>query len=115
MLERTKKHHIEQNIVGPAENWPKVESILKEFGFSIQTEGSIPWRDAFPKEFTDNESGTALRGARNKEGLTQMQLSEKTGIPQRHISEMERGKRPIGRKNAKLFANALNINYRIFL
>ena len=115
MLEHTKKHHIEHNIIGPAENWSKVESILKEFGFSIQTKDSIPWRDAFPKEYTDNESGTALRGARKKENLTQMQLSEKSGIPQRHISEMERGKRTIGKKNAKLFASVLNINYRIFL
>lgn len=115
MLENTKKHHIEHNIVGPAENWPKVESILKKFGFSIQTEGSISWRDVFPKEYTDNEVGTALRGTRNKEDLTQMQLSEKTGIPQRHISEMERGKRPIGKKNAKLFASILKINYRVLL
>jgi hypothetical protein len=92
-----------------------VESILKKFGFSIQTGDSIPWRNAFPKEFTDNKSGTALRGARHKEDFTQIKLSEKTGIPQRHISEMERGKRPIGKRNAKLFANALKINYRIFL
>jgi len=56
-----------------------------------------------------------LVGARGKEGLTQKQLSEKTGIPQRHISEMENGKRAIGKKNARLFAEALNIDYRIFL
>ena len=115
MLEHTKKHHIKHNIAGPAESWPKVESMLKKFKFFIQTEGSIPWRDAFPKEFTYNKSGTALRGARQKENLTQIKLSEKTGIPQRHISEMELGKRPIGKKNAKLFASALKINYRVFL
>ncbi|MEA2060185.1 MAG: helix-turn-helix transcriptional regulator [Thermodesulfobacteriota bacterium] len=76
---------------------------------------SIPWRDAFPKELIENESGTCLAGARHKEGLTQVQLSEKTKIPQRHISEMERGKRTIGKKNARLFGEALNISYRIFL
>jgi hypothetical protein len=35
-----------------------------------------------------------LRGGRTKEGLTQKQLSEITGIPRCHISAMENGKRP---------------------
>jgi hypothetical protein len=38
-----------------------------------------------------------------------------TGIPQRHISEMERGLRPIGKKNARLFAGVLKGDYRMFL
>jgi len=42
-------------------------------------------------------------------------LSDNTGIPQRHISEMENNKRPIGKKNAMKFAKALNIDYRVFL
>jgi len=46
-----------------------------------------PWREAFP-EFKDNPHGTALAGARHKEGLTQRQLSELTFIKQRHISEI---------------------------
>ena len=40
---------------------------------------------------------------------------EKTCIPQRHISEMENGKRVIGRKIARLFGEAFNIDYRFFL
>jgi transcriptional regulator with XRE-family HTH domain len=59
--------------------------------------------------------GISLRGARIKEGLTQTRLSELTGIPQRHISMMENGKRPIGKKNARILAKVLNMNYRIFL
>ncbi len=114
MLEHTKKPPIELRFLGPAENKEKAISALQSLGFSDVSD-SIPWRDAFPKELIENESGTCLAGARQKEGLTQVQLSEKTGIPQRHISEMERGKRPIGKKNAKLFGEALNINYRIFL
>jgi plasmid maintenance system antidote protein VapI len=38
-----------------------------------------------------------------------------TGIPQRHISEMERGKRPIGKETAKKLAVALKTDYRVFL
>ncbi|MBU2431625.1 MAG: helix-turn-helix transcriptional regulator [Proteobacteria bacterium] len=56
-----------------------------------------------------------MAGGRHKEGITQVNLSELTGIPQRHISEMERGKRPIGKKNAKLFATVLKVDYRVFL
>jgi transcriptional regulator with XRE-family HTH domain len=56
-----------------------------------------------------------LAGARHREGLTQRELAEKSGIAQRHISEMENGKRPIGKKNAKALATALNADYRAFL
>jgi len=47
--------------------------------------------------------------------MTQQQLSKKLNIPQRHISEMENGKRPIGKTNAKRFSEALNIDYRVML
>jgi transcriptional regulator with XRE-family HTH domain len=50
-----------------------------------------------------------------KEGITQRQLSEKTGISQKHISEMGNGKRVIGRKIARLLSETLNIDYRVFL
>ena len=56
----------------------------------------------------------AARGIR-KVSAFQRQLSEMTGIPQRHISEMENAKRPIGRKNAKLFAEVLKTGYKVFL
>ena len=50
-----------------------------------------------------------------KERLTQVQLSKMTGIPQRHISEIENGKRGIGKDRAKIFAEALKVDYRVFL
>ena len=79
------------------------------------TSDAIPWRDTYPDSSNAQLSGKALAGMRSREGLTQVQLAEKTGIPQRHISEMEHGKRTIGKKNAKLFAAALNTDYRVFL
>lgn len=114
MLEHTKKPPIELRFLGPEANKEKAISVLNELGFRDASD-SIPWREAFPPEWSENQPGTALAGSRYKEELTQVQLSEKTGIPQRHISEMENGKRTIGKKNAKLFGEALNINYRIFL
>ena len=47
--------------------------------------------------------------------MTQHQLAERCGLPQRHISEMENGKRPIGKENAKRLAAALHVDYRVFL
>lgn len=62
-----------------------------------------------------NSGGVAIRGARGKEGLTQKQLAVLTGIAQHHLSEMENGKRTIGKETAKKLAKALNIDYRVFL
>jgi DNA-binding XRE family transcriptional regulator len=66
-------------------------------------------------ELSWNSGGVSIRGGRAKEGLTQKQLAEMTGIAQHHISEMENGKRPIGKETAKKLAKALNIDYRVFL
>jgi plasmid maintenance system antidote protein VapI len=75
----------------------------------------VPWRELFP-EYTDEElPGVCLAGSRLKEGMTQKRLSELTGIPQSHISEMENGKRPIGKKRAKILAKVLNVGYKVFL
>lgn len=38
--------------------------------------------------------GTVIRGLRGRDGLTQQALAKLAGIPHRHISEMENGKRP---------------------
>jgi ribosome-binding protein aMBF1 (putative translation factor) len=66
-------------------------------------------------EMVWNSGGVCIRGGRGKEGLTQKQLAALTGIAQHHISEMENGKRPIGKETAKKLAAALNIDYRVFL
>ena len=75
----------------------------------------IPWRQAFPDLKDEDMPGLHLQAARHYCGFTQMALSQKTGIPQRHISEMENGKRPIGKKTAKLLAEILKTDYRFFL
>lgn len=59
--------------------------------------------------------GSALRGARLKEELSQIALAKKLGITQSDLSKMEHGKRPIGKKMAKRLSEILNIDYRVFL
>lgn len=56
--------------------------------------------------------GHFLRAYRKREGLTQVELSKKSGIRQAHISEMELGRRTIGIHSAKKLAKVLNCDYR---
>ncbi len=76
---------------------------------------SVPWREAFPEYREEDLPRVSLQGARTKEGMTQTRLAELTGIPQRHLSMMKHGKRPIGEKNAHLLAKVLKVDYRVFL
>lgn len=118
MLGHTKKpttDSVELCFTGPAARKDEAVKRLVELGFAMR-EGkeSIPWREAFP--FKDEElPGVVLAGARYREGLTQVALAEATGIPRRHISEMENGKRPIGKQNARKLAEALKVSPRRFL
>ena len=118
MLEPTKKHHteIELRFVGPDNRKKDAIKALRKMGFVTHGNDSaaVSRRDHFPR-LDENESGTYLSGARHREGMTQKQLADKTGVPQRHISEMENGKRPIGKKTAKVFAKVLDTDYRVFL
>ncbi|MFA7061588.1 MAG: helix-turn-helix transcriptional regulator [Pedobacter sp.] len=114
MLERTRKPHTEvARFVGPAKKLQELRAYAATLGIQ-ESDDSIPWREAFP-EFQGNEAGTTLSGYRHREGMTQMQLAEATGIPQRHISEMESGKRIIGVVNAKRLAVALHCDHRRML
>lgn len=91
---------------------------MQAIGFEEVTDTSddtMPWREAFPQWADDAIPGVCLAGARHKEGLTQVHLAHLTGIPQRHISEMERGKRAIGKDRAKKLAEVLNVSYKILL
>jgi ribosome-binding protein aMBF1 (putative translation factor) len=80
----------------------------------------LPEKDSYtPEELSPelvtNRAGVCIRGGRGKEGLTQKQLADQIGIAQHHISEMETGKRAIGKEMAKKLATALNCDYRVFL
>jgi ribosome-binding protein aMBF1 (putative translation factor) len=114
MQVHTKKRRTEAvRFTGPAD---KVQD-LRRYAASIglkEVGDAVAWRSAFAEE-AKNLPGTALKGARTKEGLTQTVLAEKTGIPQRHISEMEHGNRTIGKELARKLADVLNVDYRVFL
>ena len=122
-----KKPHTEEvsmTFTGPVAMMEQALETMRSLGFESaeqlalkqQGEGSIPWRESsYFKEIEDNPPAAFLSGARYREGLTQVELSERSGIPRRHISEMENGKRPIGKANAKKLAEVLNIDPRRLL
>jgi len=129
--------------VGPAMRLQEVCTALAELGFTIipvldaasadplwtagvedatpvtltmlPDDALVPATAAVPDLLGPHRAGQTLAGARAKEGLSQRQLAAFTEIPQRHISEMENGKRPIGKANAKTLGKALKIDYRMLL
>ena len=106
--------NVELRFIGPAARRQEAVEALKTIGFMDVSE-AVPWRECFPDLRDQDIPGHCLRGARAKEGMTQRELALKTGIPQRHISEMENGKRPIGKEMAKKLGESLNIGYQVFL
>jgi DNA-binding XRE family transcriptional regulator len=65
--------------------------------------------------FPDSHPGMALRGLRTREGVTQKEFATRLGIRQHHVSEMEKGIRPITLEMAKRISEAYNISYKVFL
>ncbi|MEJ2671688.1 MAG: helix-turn-helix transcriptional regulator [Deltaproteobacteria bacterium] len=65
--------------------------------------------------FPDLHPGSAIRGLRLREGLTQEQLARLLGVKRTNLSEMENGKRPIGKNMAKRLAQVLKTDYKVFL
>lgn len=60
-------------------------------------------------------AGDSIRAYRDREGITQKELAQISGVKRQHISEIERGIRSVGVVTAKKLAKALNCNYRSLL
>ncbi len=116
MRAHTKKHPIDDVVTVTLRVHRSKVSQLRRYAASLETAGEKTYTvaEAFP-EYVGKEQEVALRAYRNREGLTQKELAELTGIPQHHISEMENGKRSIGKERAKKLAEALHCDYRQLL
>ncbi|MEI6208709.1 MAG: helix-turn-helix transcriptional regulator [Desulfuromonadales bacterium] len=120
MQAHTKTHPIEKDYTRLVLTVPKaLVSSIREYADNLikqESGDSIPWRESFSKHFqNDTVAGVCLNSARTAKGITQAQLAELADIPQRHISEMERGKRGIGKDRALRLAKALDADYRLFM
>ncbi len=94
----------------PADQMETVKKTLAQLG-AEDVKDSMPWEEVFP----DFNPSVALRGARKREGMTQKELADRIGVAQVHISQMENDKRAIGKEIAKRLAEALQVDYRVFL
>ncbi len=86
---------------------------LADVRYSIRDEAddSISLEEIFP----DLHAGSAIRGLRHREGMTQAQLAEKIGVSVQRVSEMENSRREIDKETAKRLASVLNTTYKVFL
>ena len=112
-----KKRHTEainMTFSGPVSMVEQAMEAMQALGFEKVEERSIPWRES--EHFRDlSFPGANIAGLRHREGMTQVELSGKTGIPRRHISEMENGKRPVGKTTARRLAEVLHVDVRLLL
>ncbi|HLE01808.1 MAG TPA: helix-turn-helix transcriptional regulator [Bdellovibrionota bacterium] len=98
----------------PKEKAQGLVQVLKEF--EVSADNAVDANEVFP-ELDDKKQRPAavLRGARQKESLSQIELAGRLGVTQGDLSKMENGKRPIGRKMAMRLGKLLKIDYRVFL
>ena len=92
----------------PTECLKLLEEIVVRFGGKIisreeDAEGCV----VIPPIPERERIGVLLRGARLRAGLTQKALARAIGVPQSHISEYEKNRRPIPRAKAEELARVL--------
>jgi DNA-binding XRE family transcriptional regulator len=85
-------------------------------GLEESGEGSVPAEDIFPNlKDPSKHPMITFRGIRAKTGLTQKEIAERLEIAQADVSNIERGKRTIGKALAKRIEKEFGIDYRRFL
>lgn len=94
----------------------EVEQYIRQQIENSGQDASVPAAEVLP-ELADDASRAAavLRGLRHRENLTQKALADKIGIRQHHLSEMENGKRPIGKEMAKKLAKVLRTDWKMLV
>ena len=98
----------------PLSHQKELEKILEKYSEDDDT--PVAW-EVLAKERIEKyrKSGLVLRGMRYREGLSQKHLAKTSGITQNEISNIENGKRTVGKKVAEKLAKALNFDYRMLL
>lgn len=94
----------------------KVSLFLEKIQIDEDDKELVPVEEAFKdihKKY--GRPGANIRGFRFRDNLTQAELAEKLNILQSHVSQMEHGKRTIGKKLAQKLATIFNTDYRLFL
>ena len=125
MLVAEKTHHINTYIYGQGADYileilrsslPSIEILPAEEGEDGDEEYTVISQSEWFKDMTEKVTpGVRLRIRRENKGMTQRELSEKSGVAIPNISLMESGKRSIGLKSAKKLAEALECDISDFV
>jgi DNA-binding XRE family transcriptional regulator len=128
MSEHTKKHRISAEAHGSTlhiTHHDKTYVIPKNIAekYVVENKKNAPAKkpaksiqtllEKLDKKFT--KAGTLLKGLRAREGLSQIEFAKKIDVTQANLSNMENGRRPIGKIIAKRIEKIFGTNYRYFL
>lgn len=94
----------------------ELRRLLKQKLAEASEDPVIPADAVLPElAIPEKRAAACLRGARYRDNISQRTLAKTLGIRPHHLSEMEHGKRPIGKEMAKKLAKVFNCDYRVFL
>ena len=99
-ISRRLKKKIEESLKLAVDETKAVDELLEKIG------KDIPWADTPRGSLVAYMTG---------QSFTQKKISEMSGIPQGHISQMVNGKRSIGPAVAKKLGRAFRVDYHKFL
>lgn len=94
-----------------------LDTLKKEFGNSMRIECTddddwvnVTELEWYKEELAKETPGGNLRFYRKLAGLTQKELAEKLNSTKQHVSDMERNKRAISKKNAKALSAIFHVS-----
>ena len=89
----------------PADCFELVSALVRRMGGQVIAEDDVVTVPPMPEK---ERVGRMLKGLRLREGLTQKAVADAIGVPQSHVSEYEKNKRPVPTAKAKELAKLLH-------
>ena len=128
MSVHTRKSHIRNSIEVIVDDVTKIKftiprkvsrelfTFLRLHQINIDKNELIPADQVFKNlDQKHGKIGVTIKGLRARDNLTQLDLAKKLKIHQTHVSQIENGKRCIGKKLAQKLATVFHSDYRLFL
>ena len=96
----------------PASKLKPILVSLKEY-----SDEALPWREVSQARIkaSGGEAAHMVRTSREMAEMTQTKLAYLLKMPQANVSQIETGKRPVGKALAKKLAKIFKVDYRVFL
>lgn len=116
LIEITVHGNPNTKFVIPRSASPKLLDFLRALQSHDENAELVPADEVF-KDLDEKygKTGTTIRGLRVRDGITQKNLAQKLAIHQTHISQIENGKRVVGKNLARKLAKVFRTDYRLFL